>query len=43
VPSDAALRLLEFGKSKIMKETWREALSPEVVREAADLIVRGKV
>ncbi len=43
VPSDAALRLLEFGKSKIIKETWREALSPEVVREAADLIVRGKV
>lgn len=43
VPSDAALRLLEFGKSKIMKETWREALSPKVVREAADLIVHGKV
>jgi hypothetical protein len=43
VPSDAALRLLEFGKSKIMKENWREALSPEVVREAADLIVHGKL
>jgi hypothetical protein len=43
VPSDAALRLLEFGKSKIMKENWREALSPKVVREAADLIVHGKI
>lgn len=42
VPSDAALRLLEFGKSKIMKENWREALSPKVVREAAELIVHGK-
>jgi hypothetical protein len=42
VPSDAALRLLEFGKSKIMKENWREALSPKVVREAADLIVHGR-
>ena len=43
VPSDAALRLLEFGKSNIMKENWREALSPKVVREAADLIVHGKI
>lgn len=42
VPSDAALRLLEFGKSKIMKDTWREALSPQVVRQASDLIVHGK-
>ena len=43
VPSDAALRLLEFGKSRIMKENWREALSPAVVRQAADLIVHGKI
>lgn len=42
VPSDAALRLLQFGKSKIMKENWREALSPAIVREAAELIVHGK-
>jgi hypothetical protein len=42
VPSDAALRLLAFGKSKIMKENWREALSPAVVREAAELIVNAK-
>ena len=43
VPSDAALRLLEFGKSKIMRENWREALSPKVIRQASDLIVHGKI
>ena len=43
VPSDAALRLLQFGKSKIMQENWREALSPKVIRQASDLIVRGKI
>ncbi len=42
VPSDAALRLLEFGKSRIMRPDWREALSPAVVREASELIVHGK-
>lgn len=42
VPSDAALRLLDFGKSRIMQPNWREALSPAVVREASDLIVYGK-
>ncbi len=42
VPSDAALRLLKFGKSKIMQENWREALSPKVVREAAELIVNAR-
>lgn len=43
VPSDAALRLLKFGKSKILREDWLEALSPKVVREASDLIVHGTV
>jgi D-apionate oxidoisomerase len=43
VPSDAALRLLKFGKSKIMQENWREALSPKVIRQASDLIVHGKI
>ena len=43
VPSDAALRLLQFGKSKIMQENWREALSPKVIRQASDLIVHGKL
>lgn len=43
VPSDAALRLLKFGKSKILREDWLEALSPKVVREASDLIVHGKI
>lgn len=42
VPSDAALRLLEFGKSRIMQPNWREALSPKVVREASELIVHGR-
>ena len=42
VPSDAALRPLEFGKSRIMQPNWREALSPGVVREASELIVHGK-
>jgi D-apionate oxidoisomerase len=43
VPSDAALRLLQFGKSRIMQDNWREALSPKVIRQASDLIVHGKV
>lgn len=43
VPSDAALRLLEFGKSKIMRDNWRAALSPDVVRKASELIVHGKI
>jgi D-apionate oxidoisomerase len=42
VPSDAALRLLKFGKSKILRDDWIEALSPAVVREASDLIVKAK-
>jgi hypothetical protein len=42
VPSDAALRLLQFGKSKIMQPNWREALSPKLIRQASDLIVHGK-
>lgn len=43
VPSDAALRLLEFGKSKILQKDWLEAISPQVVREASRLIVSGKI
>lgn len=43
VPSEAALRLLQFGKSKILREDWLEAISPKVVREASDLIVHGKI
>jgi hypothetical protein len=42
VPSDAALRLLEFGKARIMRPDWRDALSPRVVREASELIVHGR-
>jgi hypothetical protein len=40
IPSDAALRLMRFAKSVVVKDTWREALSPAKVREAAELIVR---
>lgn len=43
VPSDAALSLLKFGKSKILRDDWLEAISPRVVREASDLIVHGKI
>jgi D-apionate oxidoisomerase len=43
VPSDAALRLLEFGKKTIMKENWRDALSPKLVKDASKLIVYGKI
>ena len=38
VPSDAALRLMEFAKTIVVKDTWREALDPKKVKEAAQLI-----
>lgn len=38
VPSDAALRLMRFAKSVVVKDTWREALSPAKVKEASELI-----
>ena len=41
VPSDAAMRLLRWAKPLVVKETWREALSPKVVKEASELIIRG--
>ena len=41
VPSDAALRLMRFAKGVVVKETWREALSPAKVKEAAELIVNS--
>jgi len=42
VPSDAALRLMRFAKSKVIQENWREAVRPKLVKEAAELIVFGK-
>ncbi|WP_279480169.1 phosphogluconate dehydrogenase C-terminal domain-containing protein [Aureimonas sp. SK2] len=42
VPSDAALRLMRFAKGVVVKDDWREALSPPKVREASELIVFGK-
>ena len=38
VPSDAALRLMEFAKTIVVKDDWREALNPAKVKEAAELI-----
>lgn len=42
VPSDAALRLMRFAKSKVVHPDWREALKPQMIKEAAELIVFGK-
>lgn len=42
VPSDAALRLMRFAKGVVVREDWREALSPSKVKEASELIVFGK-
>jgi hypothetical protein len=42
VPSDAALRLMRFAKGVVVKDDWREALSPAKVKEASELIVYGK-
>lgn len=39
VPSDAALRLMAFAKSVVVKENWRDALDPKKIKEAAELIV----
>ena len=41
VPSDAALRLMRFAKGVVVKDNWREALSPAKVKEASELIVRS--
>jgi hypothetical protein len=41
VPSDAALRLMEFAKTVVLRDEWRAALSPAKVKEASELIVRG--
>ena len=41
VPSDAALRLMRFAKSVVVKDSWRDALDPKKVKEASELIVKG--
>ena len=41
VPSDAALRLMRFAKGVVVKDTWRDALSPKTVKEASELIVNS--
>ncbi|TPI10480.1 semialdehyde dehydrogenase [Mesorhizobium sp. B4-1-3] len=42
VPSDAALRLMRFAKGVVVRDDWRDALSPAKVKEASELIVYGK-
>lgn len=42
VPSDAALRLMRFAKGVVVRDEWRDALTPAKVKEAAELIVYGK-
>jgi len=42
VPSDAALRLMRFAKTVVVKDTWRDALSPSKVKEASELIVNTR-
>jgi len=42
VPSDAALRLMRFAKGVVVRDDWRDALSPAKVKEASELIVFGK-
>ena len=41
VPSDAALRLMAFAKTVVVKDDWRRALDPSVVKEASEVIVQG--
>jgi hypothetical protein len=41
VPSDAALRLMQFARGVVLRDGWESALDPKVVKDAADLIVRG--
>jgi D-apionate oxidoisomerase len=41
VPSDAALRLMRFAKGVVVKDNWRDALSPAKVREASELIANS--
>lgn len=38
VPSDAALRLMEYAKTIVVKDEWRDALNPARVKDAARLI-----
>lgn len=42
VPSDAALRLMEYAKSLVVRDSWREALSPAKVLEASELIAHSQ-
>ena len=39
VPSDGAIKLMKFAKSVVVKDSWREALDPKKIKEAAELII----
>ena len=41
VPSDAAMNLMRFAKGVVVREDWRDALDPKVVKEASVLIVKS--
>lgn len=42
VPSDAAMRVMEYAKRFVLRDNWRDALSPPVVKDACKLIVEGR-
>ena len=41
VPSDAAMRLMRYARSVVVKDGWETALDPKTVKEASQLIVNG--
>ena len=41
VPSDAAMRLMRYARSLVVKDGWETALDPKTVKEASQLIVNG--
>ena len=42
VPSDAAMRLMSYAKDIVEQPDWRQALTPEKVKQAAQLIALNK-
>lgn len=43
VPSDAALRLLDWAIPRVVNGDWEKTLEPQLVREASELIVQSAV
>ena len=42
VPSDAAMRVMTHARKYVVRDGWRDALSPAVVKDACKLIVDGR-